>query len=57
MSRISPDLFQQLIQFLLPFMTSPDEQEAYLIQAYYLREPRLYDTIQRNDRSMNEARL
>lgn len=44
---LPPALFPQLTQIIQPHMTGPDERDAWLTQAFYLREPRLFNQIDR----------
>ena len=49
---LPPDFFPRMNGFLQPFMVDPGEREAWLTQAYYLREPRLYQLIDRAGSAM-----
>jgi len=45
---LPPDIFQRLVQFIQPFMIDPDEREAWLTQAFYIRAPRIFEQIDRH---------
>lgn len=49
---LPPDFFPRLNGFLQPFMSDNDEREAWLTQAFFLREPRLFHQIDRAGSSM-----
>ncbi len=41
-TNLPPELFPKVTQLLQPYMVDVDEREAWLTQAFYLKEPRLY---------------
>lgn len=45
-------IFQQLVQFIQPFMIDPEEREAWITQAFYLREPRIFGNLDRQGAPM-----
>ena len=51
-STLPPAIFQQLVQFIQPFMIDPDEREAWITQAFYLREPRIFGNLDRQGAPM-----
>jgi len=50
--KLPPDFSPRMNGFLQPFMNDSDEREAWLTQAFYLREPRLYYQIDRAGSAM-----
>ncbi len=51
-SALPPEIFQQLVQFIQPFMIDPEEREAWITQAFYLREPRIFGNLDRGGAPM-----
>ena len=51
-TNLPPDFFPRMNGFLQPFMNDSEEREAWLTQAFYLREPRLYYQIDRAGSAM-----
>ena len=47
-STLPPEIFQQLVQFIQPFMIDPEEREAWITQAFYLRELRIFGNLDRS---------